>query len=252
MAASFAPLEPSQLLLLGLGAFLIGVSKTGFGAGLGMLVTPMLALFLPARLVIGAMLPLLMAGDIYAMRAYWRAWDGRNVLLLVPGALVGIALGSLLIGVLSDLALKRAIGLAALAFGPLYLVQERLREGKPFLPPKWLGLTAGALTGVASTIAHAGGVVSNIYLLPQRLPNRIFVGTCVLLYFVVNLTKLPPYLKLGLVNASVLGADLLLFPAILLGAAAGVWVNRALSERAFHLTILGLTLAAGLKLVLWP
>ena len=58
-----------------LGVFLIGLSKAGFAAGLGMLSTPLMAQAVPARTAIGTILPLLCLADVFALVVYWRRWD---------------------------------------------------------------------------------------------------------------------------------------------------------------------------------
>ena len=46
-----------------LGAFFIGLSKSGFATGLGMLTTPLVASAMSARQAIGIVLPLLCVAD---------------------------------------------------------------------------------------------------------------------------------------------------------------------------------------------
>lgn len=74
-----------QALALVAGAILIGISKAGFGGGPGMLVPPLLALFIEdARIAVGLLLPLLLATDVFALRFYWGRWDKRNVVPIDP------------------------------------------------------------------------------------------------------------------------------------------------------------------------
>ena len=104
-------------IVLYLAALLIGLSKAGFGGGTGILVTPMLASILPAKEAVGLMLPLLFATDIMALVHYWGKWNRRNVLFLVPGALVGILIGTMILGIIPDIYLKKFIGAMACIFG---------------------------------------------------------------------------------------------------------------------------------------
>ena len=76
------------ILMAAVVAFLIGLSKGGLGGMLGALAVPMMALVMPAREVIGLVLPLLMFADIFAVALHWKRWDRRLVMLLIPGAVV--------------------------------------------------------------------------------------------------------------------------------------------------------------------
>src|SRR5437763_4826058 len=105
--------------ILCLGAFLIGLSKAGFGGGGFLVVTPLLALVLPPKVGLGPMLPLLLATDVMALVRYRGQWDRRCVGVLLPPALVGIGHGGALVrGVASDLHV-REIGQMTVRFGAI-------------------------------------------------------------------------------------------------------------------------------------
>ena len=80
----------TELVLLHLSAFLIGLSKAGFGGGTGIVVGPILLLILPAKETIGLMLPLLFACDIVSLYFYWKKWDWSNLVVLIPLSLIHI------------------------------------------------------------------------------------------------------------------------------------------------------------------
>ena len=82
-------------LLAGLAVVLIGASKAGFGSGVGVVATPLVALALPVADAVALPLPLLLVGDLFAVRHYRRAYDRASLRLLLPSAVVGIVLGSL-------------------------------------------------------------------------------------------------------------------------------------------------------------
>ena len=77
-----------------LGAWLTGVSKAGFGGGIGMIVVPMFTHFRSARNVIGLMLPLLFSTDIFSLFHYWKQWHRQSVTRLILGSLLGITVAS--------------------------------------------------------------------------------------------------------------------------------------------------------------
>ena len=77
-----------------------------------------------------------------------------------------------------------------------------------------------------------------MYLLPQKLPNAVFVGTSTLLYFVSNASKVLPYWKMGLITEQGLRLGVSLLPSVAAGALLGVWLNKVLSPQAFSKLIL--------------
>jgi hypothetical protein len=81
-------------MLAATGVLFIGLSKAGFGGGLGMLTTPLCVLAFsaggkPPAFAIGVLLPLLCAGDAFSLYHYWRRWEARNLQYLLPGVVVG-------------------------------------------------------------------------------------------------------------------------------------------------------------------
>ena len=87
--------SPLFYLTFAVTALIIGLGKGGFGSSFAALATPRLALTMPVPELVPLMLPFLMVGDIFAVGFHWRRWDRRQVLLLIPGALVGVAVGTL-------------------------------------------------------------------------------------------------------------------------------------------------------------
>jgi len=117
---------------------------------------------------------------------------------------------------------------------------------KPGLPA---GTALGTAAGFFSTMAHAAGPIMAAYLLPQNLGRRVYVGTTVVFFAVVNQLKLIPYGILGLLKAPNLLFSLSLLPFVPLGVWLGVWLNRRMSERVFLLIVYVLLFLAGLKLL---
>ena len=240
-----------QTTLLIFAALLIGISKAGFGGGPGMLVPPLLALFLPPRYAIGLLLPLLLATDIFALRFYWRRWDTRNVVPILAGAAVGIGIGYLFLDVLSEAQMRKAIGILAVVFAGIQLVRERLvskeHTMRPFAP---LGALVGVVCGVGSTLAHQGGVPITLYLLPQRPDSITFVATTTAIFFFVNAAKVVPYAAAGMLPKEALFTDLWLLPVVFIGTALGVRLNAVVPREWFLRVVLVFVLATGIKLLM--
>lgn len=246
-----------KAIVVAIATIFIGISKAGFGGGTGIVATPLLAMVMTAREAIGLMLPLLLMTDILSMIYYWRKWDTPNVIALIPGAIVGIMLGGTVLRDMPEIWLKKTIGIIALLF---VLVQtwRNLRswgredkEGRKEMSHRYLkGVAAGVGAGITSTLAHIGGVVVSMYLLPQRLSNMAYVGTTTAVFFIINSTKVPVYLKLGILNGEILRDDLLFLPLLGMGVLSGILLNRRISKRTFSYVILALVLISGTKLLI--
>jgi uncharacterized membrane protein YfcA len=241
-----------EKIVFHLAGLLIGVTKAGFGGGTGILVPPLLALVVPAREAVGMMLPLLLTCDLLSLYGYWKQWESKMIASLIPGCLLGIMLGTHILRFLPDEKLKQVIGALACFFAGLEMIRPYLRmQGSLFHrgPTGLLGTLVGFLTGVASSIAHVGGVITSLYLLPQGLSNRAFVGTSTALFFLLNSAKVPPYVSMGLINPSLLYRDLFIAPSVALGTLIGFWLNRITPGKTFRAVILASVFLTSVKLL---
>lgn len=247
--------DPTTIGLTSLGVLFIGLSKAGFGTGLGMLTTPLCTLAFtaagqPPSFALGTLLPLLCAGDAFSLYPYWRKWDRRNLYYLLPGVVLGVVLGAQLLGRFSSRQLNAAIGLLAVLFVAFQVAKDYIfRAEGVFRPNAWIGLPFGLATGLTSTFAHGAGPVVSMFLVPQQLPKEVYVGTTVLIFTWVNWIKMPFYVQQGIVTGQTLWVGLLYLPLVPLGVWMGVWLNRRLSEQLFLKAIYGITFVTGLQLL---
>ncbi len=231
---------------------LLGIDKAGFGGGVGIVSTPLIALTIPVPEAAALMLPILLIADLFSLRHYYRTFDRAGLRVLFPGAIIGIFVGALLFGYFAEHAqlLRICVGLLAIGF-VLFQFARSLIVGALAQAhlPAGVGAFLGGLAGIGSTLAHAGGPFVIIYLLPKRLPREFFVGTTVVLFGSMNLIKLIPYSYLGLLRVSNITTVLLLAPLVLLGVQLGIWLNRRFDNTWFQRTIYVLLLLTGLQLV---
>ena len=78
----------------------------------------------------------------------------------------------------------------------------------------------------------------------------IFIGTAAWYFFALNLFKLPFSYSLGLINANSLPISLALIPFAIRGALSGRLLIRLIDQKFFETLTIGLTLIAGLRLLL--
>jgi hypothetical protein len=257
---SYTP-PPLEFTTLQLGclifcALLIGVAKSGFAGGIGILVTPLLALVMDASMALGLLLTLLFSADIFNFYHYWKQWERSSLVMVVPGSVLGVICGWPLLHHLKGGGgdtdyLAKAIGVTALVFGLVTLYKDV--KGKldlPFRPNAGHGMLAGITAGTISTIAHQGGLITQMYLLPQRLSPQAFVASTTVIYFTINLSKFPIYLAEGVLDLKRTIYSAAFIPLVFGGSLLGKYLNTKLSPKFFTKIILAFVLFTAAKL-LW-
>ena len=251
-------LSLSTWLLFVLAALIVGLAKTSIG-GLGTLSVVIFASQLPARESTGALLPLLMVGDVLAVAAYRRHANWRLLARLFPWLAVGVVLGAVFVAYVDDSAMRRSIGIVLLALVAVQLFSRHDRASGWRTDPNASHRTrvqqiatasVGICAGFVTMVANAAGPVTTIYFLMAGLPMLEFLGTGAWLFLVVNLFKLPFSIGLGLIDASSLGTDAVLAPVVLLGAGIGYLLVRRINQRQFEWLALALAAVSSVPLVL--
>lgn len=249
MPAVFVNHDPLfVMVVIALLGFTIGLARGGFNA-LGVLLTPLLSLVLPVSLAVGVLLPMLMVGDLVALRACWREWDGRLLSRLLPAGLAGTLLGTLLLARLSGDALRLVLAVFVLVMAAYKLAGDRIARFQ-YQPRGWHGPAAGLLAGVASGMFNTGGPPFNAYLLLQKLPPQSYVATTVVFFAALNLLKLPGFLLAGVLDVDVLASLWWVVVFIPLGIAAARWLIRRVNQAAFEWIVVGLLIFSS-ALLFW-
>lgn len=228
--------------------FLTGVSKVGLAAGFGSLGVPMLSLFVPPAVAAGILLPILIVIDTTNLWTYRNHFQKQYFLLMIPGAILGIALGSLAFGVVDPNFVRLMVGLIALWFAAIYYGKKYLPDWGGKLDMKW-GFAFAAMSGFTSHLAHAGGPPVRAFLLNQNLHKSEFVGTFGFFFAVVNWMKLPPYIAFGQINWDTLPISAMLLPMVPFGVFVGIFLHKKLKQEQFMRVAYVLLTITGLKLV---
>lgn len=231
-----------------------GISKGGFGGGLGIMTVPLMALVVSPLQAAAIMLPILCVIDVVGLWAYWGQGDRRNLKLLLFAAAIGIAIGAFTFRYLTADALRIILGVIAIGFTLRWFWQNvaAKRSGsavaaEPTNAVK--GTFWGMVSGYTSFVAHAGGPPLSVYLLPQRLDKTVYQATTVVFFAAVNYVKLVPYALLDMFPATNLTTSLVLTPAAILGTFAGVWLHKRIADRWFYRICYIFVLVTGVKLL---
>ena len=227
---------------------LLGISKSGFGAGFGSLAVPIMALSISVPQAAAILMPVLLLMDVLGIAAFRKDFDKQLLKFLVPFALVGTVTGALLFKVLDAHVVAGMVG----AFTLLFLAQRLLFAPRPDSPPppRWLGALLTITSGFTSFIAHAGGPPINAYVIPLRLSPVKFTATMAFLFFAVNLSKWIPYAWLGLLDVRNMATSIVLLPLAPVGVWLGVRLARRISQHLFYRLMYGGMFLTGCKL-LW-
>ncbi len=249
-----------DLFWIGLSLFLLAMSKGGFPVG--NIALPLLILAWPqqgaaARSAVGFMLPMLCLMDLVAMGFYWRRVDWRQLRMLVPAMVVGVAVGAVLfvssetaLLAVSDRMLKLLIGLLGILFVLYFATKRWILHKLEATKPSWLGGSAfGFAAGVTSTMAHAAGPVMQMYLLPQQLEKKVFAATGCAFFWMMNLIKLLPFAWLGRLEESNLRLGLVLLPVLPLGVAVGWWLTHRTEQTHYVRFIYAVLLFTSITLI---
>jgi len=227
-----------------------GISKGGFGSGAAFASAPMLAMIMPPELAIGLMLPLLMVIDFASLKFYWRKWSWSDACYLIYGAGPGALGGIMLFFFIDTVVLGILIGVISIYFVIFqFLVRNNFLYGRQVGPSKIKAFFLGFLSGFTSFISHAGGPPAAVYLLGRGLTKVEYQATTVILFWWINIFKLPSYVFLGLLNQKMLVVGFTLIPFALLGTWMGAKANRLISEKMFFLVTYILLIIAGVKLI---
>src|SRR3984957_14768425 len=236
-----------------LGALMAGVSKAGI-MGLSI---PSVALFThvfpSSKQASGLVLPLLIFGDFVAVVSYRAHTQWRYLWKLMPWTAAGVVLGYFALGHISDRTARIMIGVIIVSLCVLGYWRRYLSAQTQETAGSWhwalaaaLGITAGFIT----LVANAAGPLMAIYLIAMRLPKMQFVGTAAVFFMVLNLFKVPFMVNLGLITAQSFEFNLMLAPAVLLGAFAGRWILLRINQQLFDNLVLALSTVAGVLLIM--
>jgi len=228
---------------------ILGISKGGFGGGLGALAVPLVALVVSPLQAAAVLLPILCVMDLQGAWVYRGLWDAANLKILIPAALIGLGIGTISFRYLDAQIIRLIVGTVAVGFtvqhwlGGLRAARTRRRLDA------LRGTFWGAVSGFTSFVAHAAGPPLSVYLLPQRMHKTRFLATTIIFVLFMNYLKLLLYAWIGQFSAENLYTSLVLLPLAPLGMCLGIWMHRIVPETLFYRICYLLLFLAGLKLL---
>lgn len=246
-------LSAGQFAALAAAAMLVGFSKTAV-SGANTISLAVFAAILPSRASTGVLLPILIAGDILAVLTYRRHAHWPTLWRLFPAVAGGVVIGTLFLVWADDGVVRMSIGAILLLMAGVTVARRRATtrvEAED--PPPASRLKApsyGVLGGFTTMVANAGGPVMSMYLLSAGFRKLGFLGTSAWFFLIVNASKAPFSVGLGLIDARSLALDALLVLFVLPGAAVGKYTVHRIDQRLFERLVIAATILGGLQLLL--
>ena len=241
-------ISTTSWLIVLLGAFSLGFSKTGF-PGLAMINVLIMAEVFGAKQSVGIIVPMLIVCDltVYPMFRRYASW--KEVWLLTPPTLAGLFAGYFLLDYIDESTARKGIGLIILLM--LIIQLSRLRLGNALgkmthsASLKW---GSGLLIGTSTIMANAAGPVFSIYALVEKMTKETFLGVGARCFLLLNIIKLPMVANLGLITKQSLQLNLVVLPALITGIFIGRKIIQIIPQKGFEILLYSFSMIAGIRL----
>lgn len=244
--------SPSAWVLYFLCAVLIGMSKTGI-QNIGTIAVPLFALLFGAKESTGIVLILLAMADLIAIIYYRKKLIWKEVVKLLPMALLGLVVALLFGHYIDDQTFKAVMALCILIGVGIMVWMEKSDEQRreQLTQHSWYAPFFGFLMGFSTMIGNAAGPALSIYLLSRRMDKFTFVATGAWFIMILNYTKIPLQVFVW-DNLSWAGIVLnfMALPFILLGGYLGIRVIKVLPDKAFKNLIMALVVLSSIFMLI--
>ncbi|MER8157104.1 sulfite exporter TauE/SafE family protein [Streptomyces sp. NPDC094472] len=246
-----------EFAALAAASILVGFSKTAV-SGANTVSLAIFAAVLPARESTGVLLPLLIVGDLLAVRTYRRHAHWGTLVRLFPAVAAGVVVGTAFLVWAGDAEVRTSIGAILLLMAGVTVWRRRAaaRAAAPATSDadgagaRLKAGSYGVLGGFTTMVANAGGPVMSLYLLSAGFRKLGFLGTSAWFFLIVNVAKVPFSVGLGLIDGRSLLLDALLALFVLPGAYIGKACVDRINQRLFERLVIGATVLGGLQLLL--
>ena len=249
------------IIVMGAAMFIVGLGKAGFGGGIGIVVTPLMAMVIsPSPRVLAVTLPAFLVGDLCSIACHKREYDARLLRQLVPAGIVGVVLGAVVLRVMQlyfadqqstlNSVLSLLIGSVSLVIITVQ-VWRFFAKKTPQMPAGLVAtLVVGAFEAFLSTLTNSAGVLIALLLIRKNLGKQIYMTTVLTFFLVVNAGKFLAYwLVHDIITMDTLATVAPYLAIVPLGALAGVWLNRRMDAKVFTLILYALAAATALRMI---
>ena len=221
-------------------AFFVGLNKAGI-TGIDVMLVTLLIFVFGGRASTGILMPLLIFGDLMAVKYYHQHAQWKYLLRLLPWMIAGVVTGVYVGKDLPEETFRQWMS-AIILLTTIMLFWWNNKPDRAVPDNRLFAGSMGFAAGFTTMVGNLAGAFSNIFFIATRLPKQEFIGTASWLFCIINLVKLPFHLFVWkTITPETLQVDLKLLPAIILGFVLGVTAIKKTPDALFRRMILVLT-----------
>ena len=234
-----------ELVLSLLAVFLGAVIMGTVSFGMGLVVAPVLLLFLAPQesvVIANALISLVL---LLVMAQTWRYLPIRRIWGMVLGGVASVPIGVFALSAANPTALRITIAVAILLLGILSAFNIQL----PLARRRVAGPLVGFLTSLSITTLSIGGPLAAIYIIGQDWSREAKRAALAFFFLVTYSLALLLYPRVGLVNQHTLVNIGLLMPGVVVGFVVALFLVRRMNEEVFRYVAVGVIILGSLVLL---
>lgn len=249
----------SIVVVLILFSIISGIAKVGFGFGAGVLLNPLLTLFVPSATAVTLLAPILWFSNFAGVTTHRKSIQWDLIKKISPISIIGIVSGSVILTYVDDQILKALIGIITILMGGLLLISRRKQKETPDQivelqersPAHSIIYQLGSyVAGFAGSTANSAGVpLTVLFLHDPSIKKSAFTANIVVMLAIMDSIKIVSYLVFGILSMKHLLLAVLYIPFIYLGALIGKWLHAKISEKAFFFVAYTMIFLSGIILL---
>ncbi len=220
---------------------------SGFGAAAAM---PLLGLVLPLKILVPAWTLIGIVASVALLGPDRKRISWSDIVRLIPGTLVGIAIGLYVFKHISSEMLAKGLGVLVLIYGLHSLWATFRPASHSQLPPRVAALLGGFGGGITGTVVGTmGSMFYAMYFDAVRLAKDNYRASMTAILLTLTIIRGVGYFAIDEFNREVLITAAILLPSMLIGIFIGNRFHHGMSEVAFRRTVSGTLIASGLALL---
>ncbi len=233
-------------LIVALIAVFVGATIMGtVSFGLGLVVAPVLLLFLAPQSVVVITNVTIAILLLFVLSQTWRHLDLRLIRGMVLGGLLAVPMGVFALNSVDPTVLRITIAAVILVLGLLSLFDIQL----PLVERPFAGLLFGFLASLSVTTLSIGGPLAAIYIIAQKWPREAMRASLAFYFVAAGVLAFPLYASVGLVDRETLVNIGLLAPGVIAGFAVALLLVRRMNEKVFRYAAIVVIITGSLMLL---
>lgn len=235
-----------ELIVILVAGLVTGFSKFSVG-GMGLLILPIIMIAYPGPQALGIILPMYLITDVLAIISYRRQINWAILAKLLPLCFIGVVVGGWVLSFIDSSQFSLMLGVLILAMLLLGFVIDRTKAS--FMQHPLSTAIVGFIGGFVSAVSNAAGPIFSLYFMEQKLSKLSYVSTRSWAFMLINLTKVPVLLSIGLMNLESTIISLQAIPGLVIGALLGYWLLKKIKLSQFKMLIRIMASIAAVKLI---